>query len=116
VTNEPAVVFIGPPASAIRDMGSKSASKYIMQEANVPVVPGYHGADQSIEVLQREADKMGYPVLIKAWMGGGGKGMRIVYDAKEFSAAVDSARREAVSSFGDDRVLVRLPSPCSTRC
>merc|ERR1712137_255055 len=100
------VVFIGPPSGAIRDMGSKSASKHIMQKANVPVVPGYHGDDQSIEVLQREADAMGYPVLIKAWMGGGGKGMRIVHDAKDFSAAVDSARREASSSFGDDRVLV----------
>ena len=87
-------------------MGSKSASKRIMEEANVPVVPGYHGDDQSIETLQREADKIGYPVLIKAVMGGGGKGMKIVHKAKDFPAAVDSARREAVSSFGDDRVLV----------
>mmetsp|Transcript_20663 Transcript_20663/g.31581 ORF Transcript_20663/g.31581 Transcript_20663/m.31581 type:complete len:686 (-) Transcript_20663:19-2076(-) len=100
------VVFIGPPASAIRSMGSKSASKHIMQEANVPVVPGYHGDDQSIETLESEADKIGYPVLIKAWMGGGGKGMKIVHDKKDFVAAVESARREAVSSFGDDRVLV----------
>merc|ERR1712137_700317 len=103
---ENGVVFIGPPASAIRDMGSKSASKRIMEEANVPVVPGYHGDDQSIETLQSEADKIGYPVLIKAWMGGGGKGMKIVHNKKDFVAAVESARREAVSSFGDDRVLV----------
>merc|ERR1712137_41764 len=103
---ENGVVFIGPPASAIRSMGSKSASKHIMQEANVPVVPGYHGDDQSIETLQSEADKIGYPVLIKAWMGGGGKGMKIVHNKKDFVAAVESARREAVSSFGDDRVLV----------
>uniref|UniRef100_A0A7S4I2P4 Methylcrotonoyl-CoA carboxylase subunit alpha, mitochondrial n=1 Tax=Vannella robusta TaxID=1487602 RepID=A0A7S4I2P4_9EUKA len=103
---ENGVVFIGPPASAIRSMGSKSASKHIMQEANVPVVPGYHGDDQSIETLQSEADKIGYPVLIKAWMGGGGKGMKIVNDKKDFVSAVESARREAVSSFGDDRVLV----------
>ena len=79
-----------------------------MQKANVPVVPGYHGEDQSIEVLKREADAIGYPVLIKAWMGGGGKGMKIVNRAKDFEAAVDSARREAVSSFGDDKVLVRI--------
>jgi len=100
------VVFIGPPASAIEAMGSKSASKYIMEEANVPVVPGYHGEDQSIEILTQEADRIGYPVLIKAWMGGGGKGMRIVWDKKDLEAGVESARREANSSFGDDRVLI----------
>jgi len=100
------VVFIGPPIPAITAMGSKAASKNIMSEAAVPQVPGYHGEDQSFEVLEREADKIGYPVLIKAVLGGGGKGMRIVESKDQLREMLDSARREAISSFGDDRVLV----------
>jgi 3-methylcrotonyl-CoA carboxylase alpha subunit len=100
------VVFIGPPPAAIRAMGGKSEAKALMQEAGVRLVPGYHGADQDPGLLQREADRIGYPVLIKASAGGGGKGMRIVTDAAAFAAALDGAKREARSSFGDDRVLV----------
>jgi 3-methylcrotonyl-CoA carboxylase alpha subunit len=99
-------VFIGPPPSAIRAMGSKSASKDIMIRANVPVIPGYHGENQDIEVLKKEAKKIGYPVLIKAVMGGGGKGMRIVETEEDLEDSVNSSKREAISSFGDDRVLV----------
>ncbi|KAJ3202605.1 Methylcrotonoyl-CoA carboxylase subunit alpha, mitochondrial [Dinochytrium kinnereticum] len=98
--------FIGPPAQAIIDMGSKSASKEIMIKANVPVVPGYHGAEQSPEFLKKEAEKMGFPVLIKAVKGGGGKGMRIVEKAADFDEMLESSRREAIKSFGDDTVLV----------
>ena len=83
-----------------------SASKDIMIAAGVPVTPGYHGDDQSMETLQAEADAMGYPVLIKAVMGGGGKGMRIVRSSEELVAGVEACQREAIASFGDDRVLV----------
>ena len=100
------VTFIGPPASAIHDMGSKSASKDIMIAAGVPVTPGYHGDDQSMETLQREADNMGYPVMIKAVLGGGGKGMRIVRSSDGLRDGVDACKREAIASFGDDRVLI----------
>jgi len=100
------VVFIGPPASAIAAMGSKSAAKTIMGRAGVPLVPGYHGDDQDPARLAREADAIGYPVLIKATAGGGGKGMKIVRAAGEFAGALASAQREARASFGDDRVLV----------
>ena len=100
------VVFIGPPAAAIRAMGLKSASKRIMEQAGVPLVPGYHGEDQSPALLRREADRIGYPVLIKASAGGGGKGMRIVESAGEFAAALASCKREAASAFGDDAVLI----------
>jgi 3-methylcrotonyl-CoA carboxylase alpha subunit len=107
------VVFIGPPPSAIAAMGSKSAAKSIMGRAHVPLVPGYHGDDQDPRRLAREAAKIGFPVLIKATAGGGGKGMKIAHDAGEFDAALSSARREAKASFGDDRVLVEkyLTSP-----
>ncbi|CAD6269633.1 unnamed protein product [Miscanthus lutarioriparius] len=98
--------FIGPPASAIRDMGDKSASKRIMGAAGVPLVPGYHGADQDIELLKLEADKIGYPVLIKPTHGGGGKGMRIVERPDEFVDAVLSAQREAAASFGVNTLLI----------
>ncbi|KAJ3122503.1 Methylcrotonoyl-CoA carboxylase subunit alpha, mitochondrial [Physocladia obscura] len=98
--------FIGPPAQAIIDMGSKSASKEIMTNAGVPCVPGYHGANQDPNFLKNEADKMGYPVLIKAVKGGGGKGMRIVEREDEFFDMLESSRREATKSFGDDTVLV----------
>ena len=100
------VVFIGPPASAIRAMGGKSEAKALMQTAGVPLVPGYHGEDQSPDLLQSEADRIGYPVLIKASAGGGGKGMRVVRGPAEFPAELAGAKREAISSFGDDRVLI----------
>jgi 3-methylcrotonyl-CoA carboxylase alpha subunit len=100
------LVFIGPPASAILAMGLKAESKQLMEKAGVPLVPGYHGADQDPALLQREADRMGYPVLIKASAGGGGKGMRAVDKAEDFAAALASCKREAINSFGDDAVLV----------
>ena len=100
------LVFIGPPADSIRAMGLKAASKQLMQAAGVPLVPGYHGADQSAPLLKREADKMGYPVLIKASAGGGGKGMRAVESSDDFEAALASCKREAINSFGNDDVLV----------
>lgn len=100
------LVFIGPPASAIRAMGLKDAAKARMEKAGVPVVPGYHGKSQDEALLGREAKKIGYPVLIKAVAGGGGKGMRRVDDAADFGAALASARREAAAAFGDDRVLI----------
>ncbi|KRB40896.1 acetyl/propionyl/methylcrotonyl-CoA carboxylase subunit alpha [Acidovorax sp. Root70] len=100
------LVFIGPPASAINAMGLKAESKRLMEQAQVPLVPGYHGADQDPAMLQREADRIGYPVLIKASAGGGGKGMRAVDKAEDFAAALDSCKREAINSFGDDAVLV----------
>ena len=100
------LVFIGPPPSAIRAMGLKAESKNLMGKAGVPLVPGYHGADQAPALLQREADAIGYPVLIKASAGGGGKGMRIVEAAEEFAAALASCKREATNSFGDDAVLL----------
>jgi 3-methylcrotonyl-CoA carboxylase alpha subunit len=100
------LVFIGPPPSAIKAMGLKAESKQLMEKAGVPLVPGYHGADQDPALLKREADRIGYPVLIKASAGGGGKGMRIVTKAEEFEAALASCQREARNSFGDDAVLV----------
>lgn len=99
------LVFIGPPASAIRAMGSKSAAKSLMEKAGVPLVPGYHGDNQDADLLQSEADRIGYPVLLKASAGGGGKGMRIVENSADFKAALASCKREAISSFGDDKVL-----------
>jgi 3-methylcrotonyl-CoA carboxylase alpha subunit len=100
------LVFIGPPPSAIKAMGLKAESKQLMERAGVPLVPGYHGADQDPALLKREAGRIGYPVLIKASAGGGGKGMRIVTQAAEFEAALASCQREAISSFGDDAVLI----------
>jgi len=100
------LVFIGPPASAIRAMGSKSNAKALMGEAGVPLVPGYHGAEQDDALLADEAARIGFPVLIKASAGGGGKGMRIVRAAAELPAAIASARREAVASFGDGQLLI----------
>lgn len=107
------VIFIGPPASAIRAMGSKSAAKQIMEAAGVPLVPGYHGDDQSRDIIKHAADEMGYPVLLKAAAGGGGKGMRQVWSESEFDDALVSAKREAKASFGDDIMLVEkyLPAP-----
>ncbi len=100
------LIFVGPPASAIRAMGSKSAAKALMEEAGVPVVPGYHGEAQDSETFAREAKRLGFPVLLKAAAGGGGKGMRIVTSAQELEAAANGARREAAASFGDDRLLI----------
>ncbi|MDI4632823.1 acetyl/propionyl/methylcrotonyl-CoA carboxylase subunit alpha [Pelomonas sp. V22] len=100
------LVFIGPPGSAINAMGLKAESKRLMEKAGVPLVPGYHGADQDPALLKREAERIGYPVLIKASAGGGGKGMRAVYAADEFEAALASCKREAINSFGDDAVLI----------
>lgn len=100
------LIWVGAPPAAIRAMGLKDAAKQRMMEANVPVTPGYLGEDQDPVLLQREADKIGYPVLIKAVAGGGGKGMRRVDTAADFSSALESCRREATSSFGDDRVLI----------
>ncbi|MHB1399104.1 MAG: acetyl/propionyl/methylcrotonyl-CoA carboxylase subunit alpha [Trichloromonadaceae bacterium] len=100
------IVFVGPPPAAIRAMGSKSAAKEIMARAGVPLVPGYHESDQDPERLQREADAIGYPVLIKASAGGGGKGMRVVSSAADFPAALAAATREALAGFGDGTVLL----------
>lgn len=100
------IVFVGPPVSAIEAMGSKSAAKNIMELAKVPLVPGYHGDDQSVDGLKSHADSMGYPVLLKAAAGGGGKGMRQVWKASEFVDALAAAKREAMSSFNDDLMLV----------
>ena len=99
------LVFIGPPASSMRAMGSKSAAKSLMEHADVPLVPGYHGERQEPEFLQVQADRIGYPVLLKASAGGGGKGMRVVERSEDFKAALASCKRESISSFGDDKVL-----------
>lgn len=100
------IIFIGPPVEAIEAMGSKSAAKSIMEAAQVPLVPGYHGDDQSSEIIKKAADDMGYPVLLKATAGGGGKGMRQVWSEAEFEEGLAAAKREAMSSFGDDTMLV----------
>jgi 3-methylcrotonyl-CoA carboxylase alpha subunit len=100
------LVFIGPPAGAIRAMGSKAAAKILMERTGVPVVPGYHGDDQNPEHLAVEARRIGFPVLIKASAGGGGRGMRIVTEPAQFAGALASAQREAASAFGDDRILL----------
>ncbi len=100
------LIFVGPPPSAILAMGLKDGAKRLMEQAGVPVVPGYHGDNQDPAFLAAEAERIGYPVLIKAVAGGGGKGMRRVDDPGQFEAALGGAQREAARSFGDDRVLV----------
>ncbi|XP_025863017.2 methylcrotonoyl-CoA carboxylase subunit alpha, mitochondrial isoform X1 [Vulpes vulpes] len=100
------IIFVGPPSSAIKDMGIKSTSKSIMAAAGVPVVEGYHGEDQSDQCLREHAGRIGYPVMIKAVRGGGGKGMRIVRSEEEFQEQLESARREAKKSFNDDAMLI----------
>jgi 3-methylcrotonyl-CoA carboxylase alpha subunit len=100
------IAFVGPSGTSMRKMGSKAGAKELMHAAGVPVVPGYTGADQSPELLQREADAIGYPLMIKAAHGGGGKGMRIVRASGEFAAALESCQREAKNAFGRDRVLL----------
>ncbi|MDE0950921.1 MAG: acetyl/propionyl/methylcrotonyl-CoA carboxylase subunit alpha [Halioglobus sp.] len=100
------ITFIGPPAGAIEAMGSKSAAKKIMEKAGVPLVPGYHGDDQSPEILRKASNDIGYPVLLKATAGGGGKGMRPVWSEGEFDEALAAAKRESLNAFGDDTMLV----------
>ncbi|XP_072264262.1 methylcrotonoyl-CoA carboxylase subunit alpha, mitochondrial [Pyxicephalus adspersus] len=100
------IIFIGPPSSAIRDMGIKSTSKAIMSAAGVPIIEGYHGDDQSDQYLKEQAKRIGYPVMIKAVRGGGGKGMRIARSEEEFMEQLESARREAKKSFNDDVMLI----------
>ncbi|MDG9779949.1 acetyl/propionyl/methylcrotonyl-CoA carboxylase subunit alpha [Metapseudomonas otitidis] len=100
------LVFLGPPASAIDAMGSKSAAKALMEEAGVPLVPGYHGEDQALETFRAAAERIGYPVLLKAAAGGGGKGMKVVEREADLAEALSSAQREAQAAFGDARMLV----------
>lgn len=100
------IVFIGPPASAITAMGLKSESKQLMESAGVPLIPGYHGDNQDPQFLHQQADQIGYPLLIKASSGGGGKGMRLVERSEDFLDLLDSCRREAITSFGNDAVLI----------
>jgi len=100
------IIFVGPPVEAIKSMGSKSAAKTIMEAAKVPLVPGYHGASQDAKLLLSESNKIGYPVLLKATAGGGGKGMRIVWKESEFDDALAAAKRESLASFNDDTMLV----------
>jgi 3-methylcrotonyl-CoA carboxylase alpha subunit len=100
------LIFVGPPPAAIRAMGSKAAAKALMETAGVPLVPGYHGADQSDATLRDAARRIGFPVLVKASAGGGGKGMKVAADAAELEAAIALARGEARAAFGDDRLLL----------
>jgi len=100
------LIFVGPTAEVIRAMGAKDNAKVLMVEAGVPVVPGYHGDDQSLETLVVEAEKIGYPIFLKAALGGGGKGMRKVAAACQFEACLEGAQREAKAAFGDERMLV----------
>ncbi len=100
------LIFIGPPAAAIRAMGSKAAAKALMEKAGVPLVPGYHGEAQDFETFQTAAAAIGYPVLLKASAGGGGKGMRVVPDESALAAAIDGARHESQAAFGNDRLLI----------
>lgn len=100
------IFFVGPPVKAIQDMGSKSAAKVLMGNANVPLVPGYHGDDQALDTLKSQAELIGYPVLIKASAGGGGKGMRVVWKASELNEHIAGAKREAEASFGDAHLLL----------
>lgn len=100
------LIFVGPPASAIRAMGAKAAAKALMQACGVPIVPGYHGVGQGADTLAAEAEQVGYPLLIKASLGGGGKGMRRVDEPDAFEAALAATKREALAAFGDDRVII----------
>ncbi|VDM29892.1 unnamed protein product, partial [Toxocara canis] len=100
------LVFIGPPSKAIRDMGAKNVSKQIMADAGVPVVKGYHSSEQKDERLRHEAANIGYPVMLKAVYGGGGKGMRIAWNEKEFTEKLASARSEALKAFGNDEMII----------
>ena len=109
--NEEGITFIGPSAATITAMGTKIGAKELMLKAGVPVVPGYQGADQSLTTLKKEAEKIGYPILLKASAGGGGKGMRIVNKAEELATAIEGANREAEKSFGDGSLLMEKYFP-----
>src|SRR5262249_13134857 len=100
------LVWIGPPPEAMRALGDKAHAKALAEQCQVPLLPGYHGDDQSSRTLRDQAERIGYPVLIKASAGGGGRGMRVVDSGMDFEAALAAARREARASFGDDRVLL----------
>jgi 3-methylcrotonyl-CoA carboxylase alpha subunit len=100
------IVFVGPSAAAMRAMGSKGAAKALMQKAGVPLLPGYHGAEQGADFLAGEAERIGFPLVIKAVAGGGGRGMRVVRSAEDFAEALQAARQEGAAAFGDDRVLI----------
>lgn len=100
------LIFVGPPASAIDAMGSKAEAKHRMEQAGVPLIPGYHGTDQNPDTLLTEAQKIGFPVLLKASAGGGGKGMRVVHSAVEFMDALETAQRECQKAFGDARMII----------
>lgn len=100
------MMFIGPPAAAIRAMGEKATAKSLMEKTGIPLVPRYHGEEQNIEVLAQKAQGIGFPVLIKASAGGGGKGMKVAESADDFPSELASAKREAMSAFNDDRVLL----------
>ncbi len=100
------LVFVGPPADAIRAMGSKSEAKALMEKAGVPLVPGYHGRAQTLKALTEAADRIGYPLLVKPSAGGGGKGMRVVEAAGDLASALEASKRESKAAFGDDRVLL----------
>jgi 3-methylcrotonyl-CoA carboxylase alpha subunit len=104
--DEAGIIFVGPKASSIAAMGSKAESRHLMQRLGVPVVPGYDGEDQNVNTLTIEAKRIGYPIIVKASAGGGGKGMKIVRAAAELTSAIESAQREARKSFGDDRLLL----------
>jgi len=103
---EAGAVFVGPPSQAIRDMGAKDNAKAIMEQADVPVVPGYYGDDQSLDLFATQAERIGYPILLKAALGGGGKGMRVVTNSDHLEDSISSARREAENAFGDGRLLI----------
>ena len=103
---EAGIIFVGPSADAMRAMGSKGSAKALMEKAGVPLLPGYHGAEQDAAFLAREAESIGFPLVIKAVAGGGGRGMRVVRAAVDFADALQSARQEGASAFGDDRVLI----------
>ncbi|WP_193188031.1 acetyl/propionyl/methylcrotonyl-CoA carboxylase subunit alpha [Nisaea sediminum] len=103
---EAGIIFVGPDVPAIEAMGSKAAAKEIMSKAGVPLVPGYHGEDQDLAVLKKAAEEIGFPVLLKASAGGGGKGMRVVEAEKDLESAIAAAKREAAAAFGDDRLLI----------
>ena len=100
------IIFIGPSPESIEAMASKANAKKLMAKNNVPIIPGYNYKDQSIKTLRNEAKKIGFPILIKASAGGGGKGMRIVNDLSEFDSSIDSAKREAMKSFSDDHLIL----------
>jgi len=103
---EAEIIFIGPNPEAVEAMGSKSNAKSLMQKHGVPVVPGYQGKDQSLEKLKTEAEKIGFPLLLKATAGGGGKGMRVVQKVEEVEKSIQAAKNEAQSSFGDDELII----------